>query len=148
MYCSFSLFRYVENKPGCVPDRKLSSTIVCTTSLCRCNNFNIMYWVGRFWRSAWHFSKMASKGCLLLIVGFACLWCHVVGQLTWHVIGNSTDDPYWPAPRRDAAIGYNGVRNQLILFGGRGFQTSDGPVLKDTWIYEISLGMCAISRRI
>ncbi|XP_021360756.1 kelch domain-containing protein 4-like isoform X1 [Mizuhopecten yessoensis] len=66
--------------------------------------------------------------CFLLVL--VLLTC-TNGQLEWQEIASPVLSP---DPRRDAGLGYDASRNQLVLFGGR-------PGTKDdTWIFNISSG--------
>ena len=53
--------------------------------------------------------------------------------LTWQQINtNST----LPEKRRDHAMGYDGIRNKLVVYGGRG----GSGVFGDTWIFDLNNG--------
>ncbi|XP_060068247.1 uncharacterized protein LOC132548400 [Ylistrum balloti] len=65
--------------------------------------------------------------CILLSILFSC----IDGQLEWQEVPTASSTP---DPRRDAGLGFDVTRNQLILFGGRPWTTDD------TWIFNISSG--------
>lgn len=68
-----------------------------------------------------------TTACLLLFVVHTTL-----GQLKWVEIKPSTGTA--PSARRDAGIGYDAARNQIVIFGGRG----SGGILDDTWIFNLT----------
>ncbi len=79
-------------------------------------------------------------GCFVNVVVVVSLMLTTVhGQLLWEVIANSSKTT--PSVRRDSGLGYDSVRNRLILFGGRTNTNKANIVLADTWIFELSTRM-------
>ncbi|KAK7098388.1 hypothetical protein V1264_002699 [Littorina saxatilis] len=83
------------------------------------------------YRSGYRFCRCLAL--TLILVGVT----EVKGQLMWvqlhnGSLGNVTTAAPVPPGRRDAVLGYDVTRNQLILFGG-----TPGP-LNDTWIYNVA----------
>ena len=76
---------------------------------------------------------------LLLVAVSVCLLAALLPStaaqgLTWSQVPADGDSQ--PAARREPAIGYDGLGNRLIVFGG---VTANGTV-DDTWIFEIDSG--------
>ena len=74
--------------------------------------------------------KRTTVVCVLVVL----LPCAASQGLTWSRV--QTSDTSQPAARGGFAFGYDGIGNQLVIFGGF---TADG-VANDTWIFDIPSG--------
>ncbi|XP_033751539.1 uncharacterized protein LOC117335568 isoform X2 [Pecten maximus] len=77
------------------------------------------------WRGKVYMRMFISCGLVSILLTCTC------GQLEWQQIASPS---LTPEPRRDAGLGYDATRNQLVLFGGRPWSDND------TWIFDISAG--------
>ena len=68
--------------------------------------------------------------CINVIVLVVCYLETVSAQLQWVSVSQGA---LVPPARRDCGFGYDTTRNQLVLWGGRPYDT-------DTWIFDIAAG--------
>lgn len=62
----------------------------------------------------------------------------VLAQLTWQLVKPESSLADTPIARRDAGLGYDPVRNRLVLFGGQSDSSGAKYILGDTWIFDFS----------